>query len=84
MNVGPARRVQYQELGLPIENSIHVCVLVHGCIRRMPTDTSGFPVKRVFATKGSDLEKTSFGDGASLLGSLDSAVNTDFIIIVLD
>jgi hypothetical protein len=27
-------------------------------------------VKRVFATKGSDLEKTSFGDGASLLDSL--------------
>jgi hypothetical protein len=29
-------------------------------------------------------EKTSFGDGASLLGSLDAAVNTDFIVIVLD
>ena len=41
-------------------------------------------MKRVFATKGSDLEKTSFGDGASLLGSLDAAVNTDVIVIVLD
>ena len=29
-------------------------------------------------------EKTSFGDGASLLGSLDAAVNTDVIVIVLD
>jgi hypothetical protein len=38
-------------------------------------------VKRVFATKGSDLEKTSFGDGASLLGSLDAAVNTDVIVL---
>jgi hypothetical protein len=27
-------------------------------------------VKRVFAIKGSDPEKTSFGDGASFLGSL--------------
>jgi hypothetical protein len=36
-------------------------------IRRVPTDKGGFPVERVFATKGSDLEKTSFGDGASLL-----------------
>jgi hypothetical protein len=36
----------------------------------VPTDKNGFPVKRVFATKGSDPEKTSFGDGASLLGSL--------------
>jgi hypothetical protein len=27
-------------------------------------------VRRVFATKGNDLEKMSFGDGASLLGSL--------------
>jgi hypothetical protein len=41
---------------------------VRSCIRRVPTDKSGFPVKRVFATKGGDLEKTSFGD--SLLGSL--------------
>ena len=70
MNFDPARRVQYQYLGLPIGNSIHVCVLVRSYIRRVPTDKSGFPVKRVFATKGSDLEKTSFGDGASLLGSL--------------
>ena len=38
-------------------------------------------MKRVFATKGSDLEKTSFGDGASLLGSLDAAVNTDGIVL---
>ena len=38
-------------------------------------------MKRVFATKGSDLEKTSFGDGASLLGSLDAAVNTDVIVL---
>ena len=50
----------------------------------MPTDKSGFPLKRVYAAKGSDLEKTSFGDGASLLGSLDAAVNTDVIVIVLD
>ena len=41
-------------------------------------------MKRVFATKESDLEKTSFGDDASLLGSLDAAVNTDVIVIVLD
>ena len=41
-------------------------------------------MKRVFATKESDLEKTSFGDSASLLGSLDAAVNTDVIVIVLD
>src|SRR5712692_3610658 len=27
VTVDPARRVQYQHLGLPIENSIHVCVL---------------------------------------------------------
>jgi hypothetical protein len=81
MNVGPARRVQYQQLGLPIENSIHVCVLVHGCSRRVPTDKSGFPVKCVFAIKGSDLGKTSFGDGASLLGSLDAAVNADVIVL---
>ncbi len=47
----------------------------------MPTDKSGFPVKRIFATKGSELEKTSFGDGASLLGSLDAAVNTDVIVL---
>ena len=53
-------------------------------IRRVPTDKGGFPVKRVFATNGSDLEKTSFGDGASLLGSLDSAVNTDVIVIDSD
>ncbi len=26
VTVDPARRVQYQQLGLPIENSIHVCV----------------------------------------------------------
>ena len=38
-------------------------------------------MKRVFATNGSDLEKTSFGDGASLLGSLDAAVNTDGIVL---
>ena len=41
-------------------------------------------MKRVFATEGSNLEKTSFGDGASLLGSLDSAVNTDVIVIDSD
>jgi hypothetical protein len=58
--------------------------LVRGRIRRAPTDKSGFPAKRVFATKESDLEKTSFGDGASLLGSLDAAVNTHVIVIVLD
>jgi hypothetical protein len=58
--------------------------LVRGRIRRAPIDKSGFPVKRVFATKESDLEKTSFGDSASLLGSLDAAVNTDVIVIVLD
>ena len=34
-------------------------------------------MKRIFATKGSDLEKTHFGDDASLLGSLDAAVNTE-------
>lgn len=28
VTVGPARRVRYQQLGLPLENSIHVCV--HG------------------------------------------------------
>jgi hypothetical protein len=32
-------------------------------------------VKRVFATKGSDPEKTSFGDGASLLGSLAPVID---------
>jgi len=41
-------------------------------------------VKRVFATKGSDLEKTNFGNGASLLGSLDAAVDTDVIVIDSD
>ena len=38
-------------------------------------------MKRVFATEGSNLEKTSFGDGASLLGSLHAAVNTDVIVL---
>jgi hypothetical protein len=56
-------------------------VSVRSFIRRVPTDKSGFPVKRVCATKGTDLEKTSFGDGASLLGSLDAAVNTDVIVL---
>ena len=34
-------------------------------------------MKRVIAIKGSDPERTSFGDGASLLGLLDAAVNSD-------
>ena len=76
--------MQYQQRGLPIENSIHVCVLVHGCSRRVPTDKSGFPVKCVFAIKGSDLEKTRFGDGTSLLGSLDAAVNIDVIVLAIN
>ena len=40
--------------------------------------------KRFFAIKGSDLEKTSCGDGASLLGPLNAAVNTDVIVIDLE
>jgi hypothetical protein len=55
--------------------------LVRSFIRRVPPDKSGFPVKRVFATKGGDLEKTRFGDGASLLGLLDAVVNTDVIVL---
>jgi hypothetical protein len=50
----------------------------------LPTEEWYSSEARVFATKGSDLGKTSFGDGASLLGSLDAAVNTDVIVIVLD
>jgi DNA-binding response OmpR family regulator len=53
-------------------------VSVRSFIRRVPTDKSSFPV---FATKGSGLEKTRFGGGASLLGSLDAAVNTDVIVL---
>jgi hypothetical protein len=47
----------------------------------VPTEEWYSSEARVFATKGSDLEKTSFGDGASLLGSLDAAVNADVIVL---
>jgi hypothetical protein len=47
----------------------------------VPTEEWYSNKARVFATKGSDLEKTSFGDGASLLGSLDAAVNADVIVL---
>jgi hypothetical protein len=51
------------------------------CLRRVPTEEWYSSEARVFATKGIGLEKTSFGDGASLLGSLDAAVNTDAIVL---
>jgi hypothetical protein len=37
VTVDPARRVQYQQLGLPIENSIHVCVLGSRLYGRHPS-----------------------------------------------
>jgi hypothetical protein len=68
-------------LGLPIENSIHVCVLSSQLYSPRTYRQECFPAKRVFATKGSNLEKTSFGDGDSLLSSLDAAVHTDVIVL---
>jgi len=44
-------------------------VSVRSFIRRVPTDKSGFPVKRVFATKGSDLEKTMKAKGHAWLAA---------------
>jgi hypothetical protein len=37
VTVDPARCVQYQQLGLPIENSIHVCVLGSRLYGRHPS-----------------------------------------------
>jgi len=47
----------------------------------VPTEEWYSSEARVFATKGIGLEKTSFGDGASLLGSLDAVVNADVIVL---
>src|SRR5580693_1964230 len=79
-SVGPARRVQSSSWDSLSRIPFTSACLVR-CLRRVLTEEWYSSETRVFATKGSDLGKTSFGDGASLLGSLDAAVNADVIVL---